>query len=48
MDRWQHGRQPHQVALPLRQTHVILPDGHKTISPGVVRKAEKALDECHN
>lgn len=25
-----------------------LPDGHKTISPGVVRKARKALEDCND
>lgn len=25
----------------------ILPDGHRQISPGVVRKADQALDECN-
>jgi predicted RNA binding protein YcfA (HicA-like mRNA interferase family) len=26
--------------------HFSLPDGHKTISPGVVRKADAAITEC--
>jgi predicted RNA binding protein YcfA (HicA-like mRNA interferase family) len=25
-----------------------LPQSHKTISPGVVRKVRKAMEQCHN
>ena len=24
----------------------VLPDGHRVISPGIVRKVDKALEEC--
>jgi predicted RNA binding protein YcfA (HicA-like mRNA interferase family) len=31
---------------PCGKHQFVLPDGHNTISPGVVRKAMKALGEC--
>lgn len=31
---------------PSGQHHISVPDGHKTISPGVHRKVLRALDDC--
>lgn len=33
-------------ACPTGQHTMTIPDGHKTISPGVVRKVNKAIAEC--
>lgn len=35
-------------SCPCGKHQFLLPDGHRTISPGVVRKARKIITECED